>query len=234
MTEFLGEFIGTCILVFLGDSVVANNSLSKTKGEGAGWISVVLGWGAAVAVAVYVSGFLSAAHLNPAVTFAMAAVGQFAWNKVAMYIIAQMLGAMLGALLVWIHYYPHFQETEDPAAILGSFSTAPGIRSTWSNFAGEALGTAVFVIAVLSLGANELSPGINGLIIGVILIAVGFALGGTTGYGVNPARDLSPRIMHQLLPIKHKGNSDWGYAWIPVVAPIFGGVVGALLYNMVL
>lgn len=234
MTELLGEFIGTLILVLLGDGVVANNSLRKSKGENAGWLSITIGWGLAVTLAVYISGFLSPAHLNPAVTVAMAATGSLPWASVVPYIIAQVLGAIVGATLVWINYLPHFKETEDEAAILGIFATAPAIRNTPANFISEMIGTAVLVIGVIAMGPNNLTSGLGAMVVGVIVAAIGFSLGGPTGYAINPARDLGPRIAHAVLPIANKGGSDWGYSWIPVVAPIAGGLVGALLYSLVL
>lgn len=234
MTGFYGEFIGTLILVLLGDGVVANISLNKSKGQGSGWVAVALGWGFAVAVAVYVSGFMSGAHLNPAVTIGLAMAGMFPWASAASYIVAQMLGAMAGALLVWIHYYSHWKETEDSATILGVFSTAPAIRKTVPNLIGEVVGTAILIIGVMAMGPNELTSGLGAIVVGIIITAIGFGLGGTTGYAINPARDLGPRIMHQILPIANKGTSDWSYSWIPVVGPLLGAVVGALLYNLVL
>lgn len=234
MTEFYGELIGTFILIVLGDGVVANISLNKSKGQGAGWVAVALGWGFAVTVAVYVSGFMSGAHLNPAVTVGLAMAGMFPWGSVASYIVAQMLGAMAGALLVWVHYYSHWKETEDAATILGVFSTGPAIRKTVPNLIGEVIGTAILIIGVMAMGPNELTSGLGAIVVGIIITAIGFGLGGTTGYAINPARDLGPRIMHQILPIANKGDSDWGYSWIPVVGPLIGAVLGALLYNLVL
>ncbi|HEN7472328.1 TPA: aquaporin family protein [Streptococcus agalactiae] len=209
MTQFLGEFLGTFILVLLGDGVVAGNVLSKTKEEGTGWTAIVFGWGIACTVAVYVSGLFSPAHLNPAVTLAMASIGAISWGQVIPFIIAQMLGAMVAATILWLHYYPHWKETKDSGLILASFSTGPAIRHTPSNLLGE-------------------------IIVGIVIFAVGFSLGPTTGYAINPARDLGPRLMHAILPIENKGDSDWSYAWIPVVGPIIGGVLGAILYNIAL
>lgn len=234
MKELIGEFLGTFILVLLGDGVVAGNILKGTKEEGTGWTAIVFGWGIACTVAVYVAGLFSPAHLNPAVTLAMAATGALAWSKVAGFIIAQFLGAMLAAVVLWLHYYPHFQETTDKGAILGTFSTGPAIRHTPSNFLGEALGTAVLVITILAIGPNNVAAGLGPVIVGLVIFAVGFSLGPTTGYAINPARDLGPRIIHALLPIPHKGDSDWGYAWIPVLGPIVGGVLGALIYQLLL
>ncbi|MGG6799680.1 UNVERIFIED_CONTAM: aquaporin family protein [Streptococcus canis] len=234
MMNFIGELLGTFILVLLGDGVVSACVLNKTKAQNSGWIAIVLGWGIAVTVAVYISGFMSGAHLNPAVTLAMAAVGSLPWSQVLTYLVAQFLGAMLGALVLYLHYYPHWKETKDAGTILACFSTGPAIRHTWSNLFGEALGTAVLIITVMAIGPNKVAAGFGPLIVGVVVMAVGFSLGATTGYAINPARDLGPRIMHALLPISNKGDSDWSYAWIPVLGPILGGVAGALIYQLIL
>ncbi|MDO5365652.1 MIP/aquaporin family protein [Streptococcus dysgalactiae] len=234
MMNFIGELLGTFILVLLGDGVVSACILNKTKAQNSGWIAIVLGWGIAVTVAVYISGFMSGAHLNPAVTLAMAAIGSLPWSQVVTYLVAQFLGAMLGALVLYLHYYPHWKETKDAGTILACFSTGPAIRHTWSNLFGEALGTAVLVITVMAIGPNEVAAGFGPIIVGFVVMAVGFSLGATTGYAINPARDLGPRIMHSLLPIPNKGDSDWSYAWIPVLGPILGGVAGALIYQVIL
>lgn len=232
--NFTGELLGTFILVLLGDGVVSACILNKTKAQNSGWIAIVLGWGIAVTVAVYISGFMSGAHLNPAVTLAMAAIGSLPWSQVVTYLVAQFLGAMLGALVLYLHYYPHWKETKDAGTILACFSTGPAIRHTWSNLFGEALGTAVLVITVMAIGPNKVAAGFGLIIVGFVVMAVGFSLGATTGYAINPARDLGPRIMHALLPIPNKGDSDWSYAWIPVLGPILGGVAGALIYQVIL
>ena len=234
MTQVMGEFFGTLVLVLLGNGIVAGVCLDKTKSNNAGWIAIALAWGLAVTVGVYISGFMSPAHLNPAVTLAMFAVGALEGSLVLPYIAAQFLGAMVAAILLVIHYYPHYKETKDQGAILATFSTGPAIRDTWSNVFGEALGTAVLVIGIMSLGNHDLAPGLAPVLVGAIVVAIGFSLGGTTGYAINPARDLGPRIMHAVLPIPNKGDSDWSYAWIPVVGPILGGVLGALLYNAII
>ncbi|MDY2963016.1 MIP/aquaporin family protein [Streptococcus dysgalactiae] len=234
MMNFIGELLGTFILVLLGDGVVSACILNKTKAQNSGWIAIVLGWGIAVTVAVYISGFMSGAHLNPAVTLAMAAIGSLPWSQVVTYLVAQFLGAMLGALVLYLHYYPHWKETKDAGTILACFSTGPAIRHTWSNLFGEALGTAVLVITVMAIGPNKVAAGFGPIIVGFVVMAVGFSLGATTGYAINPARDLGPRIMHALLPIPNKGDSDWSYAWIPVLGPILGGVAGALIYQVIL
>lgn len=232
--NFTGELLGTFILVLLGDGVVSACILNKTKAQNSGWIAIVLGWGIAVTVAVYISGFMSGAHLNPAVTLAMAAIGSLPWSQVVTYLVAQFLGAMLGALVLYLHYYPHWKETKDAGTILACFSTGPAIRHTWSNLFGEALGTAVLVITVMAIGPNKVAAGFGPIIVGFVVMAVGFSLGATTGYAINPARDLGPRIMHALLPIPNKGDSDWSYAWTPVLGPILGGVAGALIYQVIL
>ncbi|EFM32977.1 TPA: aquaporin family protein [Streptococcus pyogenes] len=232
--NFIGELLGTFILVLLGDGVVSACILNKTKAQNSGWIAIILGWGIAVTVAVYISGFMSGAHLNPAVTLAMAAIGSLPWSQVVTYLVAQFLGAMLGALVLYLHYYPHWKETKDAGTILACFSTGPAIRHTWSNLLGEALGTAVLVITVMAIGPNKVAAGFGPIIVGFVVMAVGFSLGATTGYAINPARDLGPRIMHALLPIPNKGDSDWSYAWIPVLGPILGGVAGALIYQVIL
>ncbi|CAM3297767.1 aquaporin [Streptococcus dysgalactiae subsp. equisimilis] len=232
--NFTGELLGTFILVLLGDGVVSACILNKTKAQNSGWIAIVLGWGIAVTVAVYISGFMSGAHLNPAVTLAMAAIGSLPWSQVVTYLVAQFLGAMLGALVLYLHYYPHWKETKDAGTILACFSTGPAIRHTWSNLLGEALGTAVLVITVMAIGPNKVAAGFGPIIVGFVVMAVGFSLGATTGYAINPARDLGPRIIHALLPIPNKGDSDWSYAWIPVLGPILGGVAGALIYQVIL
>lgn len=232
--NFTGELLGTFILVLLGDGVVSACILNKTKAQNSGWIAIVLGWGIAVTVAVYISGFMSGAHLNPAVTLAIAAIGSLPWSQVVTYLVAQFLGAMLGALVLYLHYYPHWKETKDAGTILACFSTGPAIRHTWSNLLGEALGTAVLVITVMAIGPNKVAAGFGPIIVGFVVMAVGFSLGATTGYAINPARDLGPRIMHALLPIPNKGDSDWSYAWIPVLGPILGGIAGALIYQVIL
>lgn len=234
IVQLLGEFLGTFILILLGNGVVSGVVLRKTKASDAGWIVITLGWGLAVTIAVYVSGFMSPAHLNPAVTLAMAATGSFSWSLVIPYIAAQLLGAMVASIVLWLFYYPHYEVTEDPASILGTFSTGPAIRHTPSNFFGEFVGTAVLIIAIMAFGQNKLSAGQAPTLVGAIVTAVGLSLGATTGYAINPARDLGPRIMHALLPIKNKGKSDWGYAWIPVFGPLLGGTAGALLFNAII
>lgn len=232
MTPFLGELIGTALLLLLGDGVVANVVLRGTKGEASGWIVITLGWSMAVFVAVFTVAAASGAHLNPAVTLGLAVAGKFAWADVPLYLLAQLLGAMLGATLVWVHYRLHFAATEDADLKLAVFATGPAIRSPLDNIVSEAIGTFVLVFAVLFLAAPEVGLGaLDALPVALVVLVVGLALGGTTGYAINPARDLGPRIMHALLPIPRKGGSDWGYSWIPVAGPLLGGAVAGLLYH---
>ncbi|MGM0835721.1 MAG: MIP/aquaporin family protein [Bacillota bacterium] len=233
MSAFLGEVIGTMILIVFGGGVVAGVVLKKSKAENSGWIVITMGWGFAVAFGVYAVGGISGAHLNPAVTLGLAYIGEFAWAEVPGYISAQILGAFIGAAIVYLHYLPHWRETVDQGAKLAVFSTGPAIRHTPSNLISEILGTAVLLFGLLCIGANEFTEGLNPLIVGFFIVAIGLSLGGTTGYAINPARDLGPRIAHALLPIPGKGSSDWKYAWIPVVGPFFGGVLGAKFYQVV-
>lgn len=231
--QILGEFLGTMILVFLGDGVVAANVLKGTKSENAGWITIAIGWGTAVAIAVWVVGFFSPAYLNPALVIAFMALGKISIGLGISFIIAEFLGAMVGALLVWLHYYPHWEQTKDQAAILGTFCTAPAIRHTWSNYLGEAFDDAVLMVLVMAMGQYRLAGGFGPIIVGFVILSVGLSLGPTTGYAMNPARDFGPRIMHAILPIKGKGGSDWGYAWIPATGSIVGAVIAGLLFNVV-
>jgi len=233
MSQFLAELIGTAILVLFGDGVVAGVVLKGTKSENSGWIVITVGWGLGVALAIYGVGSISGAHLNPAVTLALAAQGAFPWADVPNYILAQMLGGILGGTVVWLHYLPHWKNTQNQSTKLGVFCTGPAIRSRWANLLCEIIGTFVLVSGLLFIGANKFTEGLNPLIVGFLIIAIGVSMGGTTGYAINPARDLGPRIAHFLLPIAGKGKSDWAYSWIPVVGPILGGVYGALVYNVI-
>lgn len=228
MTEFWAELVGTGILMLLGNGVVANVVLRRTKGEGSGWIVITWGWGMAVFTAVFVVGQFSGAHINPAVTLGLAVAGKFAWSGVPLYLTAQMLGGALGAALVWLHYYPHWAETEDADLKLAAFSTGPAIRSIPANLASEIIGTFVLVFGVLFLAAPDVGLGaLDALPVGLLVLVIGLSLGGTTGYAINPARDLAPRIMHAVLPIAGKRDSDWGYGWIPVVGPVIGALLAA-------
>lgn len=230
MTPFWGELIGTMLLILLGDGVVAGVLLKSSKSEGAGWIVITLAWGLAVTMAIYAVGSISGAHLNPAVTIGLAAEGSFPWEKVPSYILAQVLGAVIGAKLVWLHYLPHWSRTNDPGLKLAVFCTGPAIRSTWPNLLSEIMGTFVLVGGVLFIGANKFTDGLNPMVVGALVVSIGMSLGGPTGYAINPARDFGPRLAHALLPIAGKGGSDWGYAWIPVVGPTIGGLLGAAFY----
>jgi glycerol uptake facilitator protein len=238
MSPYLAELLGTALLIILGDGVVANVSLSQTKGHSAGWIVITTGWGLAVAIAVYTVGSFSGGHLNPAVTIAHAALEKLPWSEVPGYLAAQMAGAIIGAAVVWLAYLPHWAKTESPAAKLGVFCTGPAIRHTAGNLICEIIGTFVLVLGALSIltpenlsAAGGWDKGAGPLLVGLIVFAIGLSLGGPTGYAINPARDLGPRIAHAILPIPGKGPSDWGYAWIPVIGPILGGLAAAMLYK---
>lgn len=238
MTPFVAEVLGTAILITLGDGVVANVVLNRTKGNNSGWIVITTGWAMAVTIAVYCVNSFSGAHLNPAVTIGLASIGKFSWALVPSYVGAQMLGAFIGAVIVWLAYLPHWGATSDPGAKLAVFSTGPAMRNTFANLICEIIGTAVLVLGVLAiLRPENLVPnsgfekGFAPFLVGLIVWSIGLSLGGPTGYAINPARDLGPRLAHALLPISGKGGSDWDYAWIPVVGPIIGGVLGAMLFN---
>lgn len=231
MSNFISEMMGTLILVLLGDGVVAGVVLKKTKSENGGWIVITLAWGLAVMTGVYIAAS-SGAHLNPAVTLSLALNSDLPWADVPIYIAAQLVGAFLGAVLVWLHYMKHFEATEDQAAKLGVFATGPAIRHTGSNLVSEIIGTFVLVFGLLALGANTFADGLNPLIVGLLVVVIGLSLGGTTGYAINPARDLGPRIAHAILPIPGKGSSDWGYSWIPIVGPIIGGAIAVFIYQL--
>ena len=231
MSAIVAEFLGTMLLVVFGGGVVAGVVLKGTKSEAGGWIVITLAWGLGVSMAVYVVGDISGGHLNPAVTIGLATIGAFPWTDVLGYVAAQFAGAFVGATLVFFHYFPHWKHTEDKGAKLAAFSTAPALRHTPQNFFSEAFGTFILVFGILSIGANELASGLNPILVGLLIVVIGLSLGGTTGYAINPARDLAPRIAHAVLPIFGKGSSNWGYAWIPVVGPIIGGALGALVYK---
>lgn len=231
MNPYLAEFFGTLLLIVLGDGVVAGVVLKRTKSESAGWLTVVVGWGLAVTLAIFAVANFSGAHLNPAVTIGLWVDGSFPSDQILGYILAQMAGAFAGAIIVWLHYLPHWKETPDAATKLAVFSTGPALRSTITNLISEIIATAVLILGILFLGANEFSQGLKPIIVGLLIISIGLSLGGTTGFAINPARDLGPRLAHFILPIHGKGSSDWSYAWIPVVGPIIGAIVGALVYN---
>ncbi len=231
MNPFLAEFFGTMLLIIMGNGVVAGALLRRSKSEGTGWLTIVLAWGLAVTLGIYAVGEISGAHLNPAVTLAMFLHGSLAGDQVLGYIAAQMLGAFLGATIVWIHFLPHWRETADPSLKLAAFATGPAIRNPISNLISEVIGTAVLILGLLFMGANEFTQGLKPIVVGLLIVAIGLSLGGTTGFAINPARDLGPRIAHFLLPIHGKGDSDWGYAWIPVVGPLLGAIVGVAVYH---
>ncbi len=232
MSPYLAEFLGTLLLVLMGDGVVANVSLRGTKGEGAGLVPVVMAWGLAVTLAIYAVGRISGAHLNPAVTIALFVNGDFPGDQVVGYIIAQFAGGFAGAILVWLFYLPHWSQTESQASKLGCFCTGPAIRSTGSNLLSEIIATMILVLAILFIGANNFADGLNPIVIGALIVSIGFSLGGTTGFAINPARDLAPRFAHFILPISGKGSSDWYYSWIPVLGPVIGGLLGSWLFKI--
>lgn len=251
MSPYVAEFVGTMMLVLLGNGVCANVNLKKTLGHDSGWIVIATGWGLAVTFAVYLVNYFSGAHLNPAVTIGLAVIGKFelantdgAALAIGGYIAAQMTGAIAGATLVWLAYLPHWKETEDTGSIRGSFCNTPAISDTTGNLLTEIIGTFVLVLAVvailidhnlhLSIGDStlNLSPTVGPALVGMTVWLIGLSLGGPTGYAINPARDLGPRIAHAILPIANKGDSGWGYAWIPVVGPILGGIAATLFYQL--
>jgi glycerol uptake facilitator protein len=239
----IAEIVGTMLLILLGDGVVAGVLLAKSKANNAGWIVITAAWAFAVFVGVVVAGPISGAHLNPAVTVGLAVSGGITWGQVPEYIIAEMIGAMLGAILVTIHYWDHFKATEDQGLKLAVYSTGPAIRNYTLNFISEVIGTFVLVFVVLCFGTNGSTDGVNiaksglaalgALPVALLVFSIGMSLGGTSGYAINPARDLGPRIIHAILPVPGKGSSDWGYSWVPVVGPLVGGVVAALFSNVV-
>ncbi len=234
MGIFGAEVIGTALLILLGNGVVACVLLNLSKGQNSGWIVITFGWGMAVMVAVFAVGQFSGAHLNPAVTVGFAVAGTTEWGDVPEYFAGEFVGAFIGATLVWLAYLDHWRETEDPGLKLACFSTAPAIRNPVSNIITEVIGTFVLVFGVLAFFANEATAatGLGGLIVGLLVLGIGLSLGGPTGYAINPARDLGPRIMHAILPIAGKGDSDWSYAWVPVVGPIIGAVLAGAAFEL--
>lgn len=244
MIEYFGEFLGTSILILLGNGVVANVNLEKTYAKGAGWIVITAAWGMAVFVAVLATADMSGAHLNPAVTLGLAFSGLFAWAKVLPFILAQILGAMFGATLVYIFFKNHFDSTSEPGAKKACFCTAPAIRNYSSNFFSEVVGSFVLILAVLlitlpqleyeSLGSAKVGMGsLGALPVALVVFSIGMSLGGTTGYAINPARDFGPRIIHTLLPFKNKDDNDWSYAWVPFFGPIVGAALASLVYLLI-
>lgn len=234
MKPYAAEAVGTMLLILFGDGAVAGVLLAKSKAQNSGWIVITTGWGLAVALAVYTVGPISGAHINPAVTLALAAVGKFPWAKVGGYVAAQLVGAFGGGLLVWLAYLPHWRETGDPAHKLLVFSTAPAIRRLPLNLLTEIIGTFALVFGVMALASYNPAnaSGLTPLLVGFLVWAIGLSLGGPTGYAINPARDLGPRIAHALLPIPDKGGSDWSYSWVPILGPLVGGTLGAVAYAL--
>ena len=238
MSEFSAELIGTAFLILLGNGVVANVVLKGTKGNNAGWIVITTGWALAVYVGVVIAGPYSTAHINHAITIGLAVAGKFAWAKVPFYILAQLLGAIIGAFLVWLIYRDHFNTTEDPDAQLAVFSTGPAIHNSFLNLISEVIGTFVLMFVVFYFTDAEITNpktpiglgSLGAIRVAFVVWAIGLSLGGTTGYAINPARDLGPRIAHTFLPMKHKGGSNWKYAWIPVFGPFIGAILAALLF----
>ena len=238
MSEFAAELIGTMLLILLGNGVVANVILKGTKGNNGGWIVITTGWALAVYVGVVFAAPYSGAHLNPAVTIGLAIAGKFAWAKVGMFILAQMVGAMIGSFIVWIVYKDHFTATEDADTQLAVFSTSPAIKNIVFNFLSEVVGTFVLVFVVFYFTTAEMGPdttpiglgSLGAIPVAFLVWAIGLSLGGTTGYAINPARDFGPRIVHAFLPLKHKGSSNWKYAWVPIIGPFVGAAIAAVLY----
>jgi glycerol uptake facilitator protein len=233
---FLAEVFGTGLLVLLGDGVVAGVLLAKSKAQNAGWIVITAAWAFAVYVGVVVAGPISGAHLNPAVTIGLAVNGATPWDQVPVYLIGEFVGAFIGAILVTIHYWDHFKATEDPGLKLAVYSTGPNIRNIPLNLVSEIIGTFVLVFVVLAFGTNGSAAGLaalGALPVALLVWSIGMSLGGTTGYAINPARDLGPRIIHAILPVPGKGDSDWSYSWVPVVGPVIGGILAAVVYGAV-
>ncbi|WP_295118709.1 MIP/aquaporin family protein [uncultured Chitinophaga sp.] len=231
MSPFLAEFLGTALLIVLGNGVVANVLLSKSKGQNGGWIVITFGWAMAVFVGVYAVGATSGAHLSPAVTLALAIAGKFTWADVPMYLLAQLTGAIAGSITMWLAYKQHFDSTADADLKMAVFCTSPAIRNPFYNLLTEIIGTFVLILGVFFIAKPGVGLGaLDALPVALLVLAIGLSLGGPTGYAINPARDLGPRIAHFILPIPNKRNSDWGYAWIPVVGPFIGAALAALLY----
>ncbi len=232
MNIFWGELIGTMIFILLGNGAVANVLLSRSKGQNSGWIVISAGWGFAVAMAVYATGWASGGHYNPAVTLGFCIAKKTSWDLFSLYLSGQMIGAILGATLVWLAYFPHWQKTHDPGHKILCFCTQPAIRSYFWNFICEVIGTAVLLVGILGIFNvhNDISSGMGPYAVGILIFAIGLSLGGPTGYAINPARDLGPRIAYAVLPIRGKGSPDWRYAWVPIFGPLLGAALGAALY----
>ena len=233
MSLYIGEFIGTTLLLLLGNGVNMTCSLKHSYGKGGGWIVTTFGWGFSVMTAAYVSGWVSGAHLNPALTIALAITGRFSWDLVFGYIVAQMLGGIFGATLAYLTYKAQMDAEPEPAVKLGVFSTGPSIDAPIWNVVTEIIGTFILVLGILAFGYGEvgIQVGNGAFFVGLLVVIIGMATGGATGYAINPARDLGPRIAHAILPIKGKGGSNWKYSWVPVVGPIIGGILGAVIFD---
>ncbi|NJN25023.1 MAG: aquaporin family protein [Cyclobacteriaceae bacterium] len=231
MSPYLAEFVGTAILITLGGGVVAGSNLKNSYSEKSGWLAICVCWGLAVTFAIYAVGNISGAHINPAVTLGFAIAGDFPWNAVPGYIVAQVLGAMTGATLIWVFYKPHWRHTSNTAAKLGVFCTSPAERSLPNNLASELIATFFLMLGLSYIGENNFADGLNPIVIGALITIIGLGLGGTTGFAINPARDFGPRLMHAVLPISGKGGSDWAYAWVPIAGPIIGGMTGTLFFK---
>ncbi len=232
MSVYLAEFLGTFFLILIGGGVVAGVLLKGSKAFGAGWNAIVVAWGLAVTFAIYGVGSISGAHINPAVTLGFAFVGEFPWSQVPGYMLAQVAGGFAGGTIVWIFYMPHWSRTQDQIAKRSVFCTTPAIRSYLNNMISEMVGTAVLIFSLLFIGTQTFTEGLNPLVVGALIMLIGFALGGTTGYAINPARDLGPRLAHFAMPIKGKGGSDWAYSWVPIVGPFLGSLLGASTYQI--
>lgn len=233
MSAYISEIIGTALLIILGNGVVANVVLNKTKGHNSGWIVITFGWAIAVFTGVFVSAAGSGAHLNPAVTIAMTYLGKMELNLVPGYILSQFIGAMTGQIIVWLAYKSHYDETLDSGSIRATFCTSPAIKNKWNNLITEIIGTVVLISGVLFMSAPAASLGaMDALPVALLVLGIGLSLGGPTGYAINPARDLGPRIIHAILPIPHKGDNEWSYSWIPVIGPVIGALLAAVLYGI--
>lgn len=231
MSPYFAEFLGTALLILIGEGVVAGVVLKDTKSHNAGWLTICITWGLAVTFAIYAVGSISGAHLNPAVTLGLALYGSFPWHKVAGYCLAQVAGAFVGALLVWIQYYSHWERTNDASTKLAVFATGPAIRSLFINLISEVIATTVLILGLLFIGVAKFAEGLNPLVVGALITTIGLGLGGTTGFAINPARDFGPRIAHFILPIPGKRDSDWSYAWVPIIGPMLGAFLGVYLYK---
>lgn len=232
MSVYLAEFLGTFFLILIGGGVVAGVLLKGSKAFGAGWNAITVAWGLAVTFAIYGVGSISGAHINPAVTLGFAFVGEFPWSRVPGYMASQVAGGFMGGVIVWIFYIPHWAGTEDPIAKRSVFCTTPAIRSYLNNLISEMVGTAVLIFSLLFIGTQTFTEGLNPLVVGALIVLIGLALGGTTGYAINPARDLGPRLAHFVLPIRGKGPSDWAYAFVPILGPVLGALLGASSYRI--